>query len=213
MQNRDQAASFPVPSLNSVCRPVQAGFRVVVRRRDGVKCLVSFAMYREDAVELAKCFRDAAIADQEDSPRRKKQKQHWQDSRSRKKHKRDGLAAVVVEKWVGTPTAGRWKCLFSEDGGFCYVFPKSGGNGHSSHKSGERVDCVLLPEKTRKGGWKAKLADRALAGPITNTVDVPKSAAAGQRVNLRVAAMSANGNRIQFHWLPDSDGALPEPSE
>jgi hypothetical protein len=44
---------------------------------------------------------------------------------------------------------------------------------------------VLLSEKTRKGGgWRAKLVHRELAGPITNTAEVPVSEQVGQVVNL-----------------------------
>jgi len=149
-------------------------------------------MYREDAVALAERFRDAAIARSEKPTREKKQK-------------RDGLAAVVVEEWVGTPTVGRWRYLDPRYGGFCHVFQASPGNGRFRLKSGERVDCVLLPEKTRKDGWKAKVLDRDLVGPVTNTRDVPESAAAGQRFSLRVGAISVRGKHIQFDWLPDSD--------
>jgi hypothetical protein len=64
-----------------------------------------------------------------------------------------------------------------------------------------------LPEKTRKKGWKAKVVGRDLVGPVTNTKDIPESATAGQKVSLRVGAISSGGKHIQFDWLPDSDSA------
>ncbi len=192
MQNRDQSRSLLAASLDGTRQPMSAGFRVVARRRNGVKCLVSLATYREEAVEVAENFRDVAIA-------------HCETPTRRKKQKRDGLAAVVVEEWVGTPTAGRWKYLDPQKGGFCHVFPASPGNGRFHLKSGERVDCVLLPEKTRKDGWRAKVADRDLVGSVTNTKDIPESATAGQKVSLHVGAISTGGKHIQFDWLPDSD--------
>ena len=62
------------------------------------------------------------------------------------------------------------------------------------------MQCVLLGEKTRKDGWQAKLLQRGIEGPITNTAEVSKSAKAGQTVALRVGAISQDGKRIQFHW-------------
>jgi hypothetical protein len=77
-------------------------------------------------------------------------------------------------------------------------------------RAGDNVECVLLAEKTRKGGWKAKLMKRGTEGPITNTEDVPKSAKPGQAVTLRLGAISQDGKRIQFHWQqavnPERDG-------
>ena len=67
-------------------------------------------------------------------------------------------------------------------------------------RTGDEVQCIFLPEKTRKGGWKAKLLQRGTEGPITNTSDVPESAKPGQMVTLRVGAISQDGKRIQFHW-------------
>ena len=192
MQNRDHLCSLPLPSIDGLYRPTPARFRVMARCRNGVKCLVSLTAYREDAVELAERFRDVATA-------RTETRAHG------KKHERDGLTAIVVEEWIGTPTVGRWKYLDPQNGGFCHVLRAFPGNGRFRLKSGERVDCVLLPEKTRKGGWKAKVVGRDLIGPVTNTKDIPRSATAGQQVSLRVGAISLRGKHIQFDWLPDSD--------
>jgi hypothetical protein len=57
-----------------------------------------------------------------------------------------------------------------------------------------------LAKRTRKGGWNAQLVGRPLEGPITNSVDLPRSALPGQKVVLRVGAVSYDGKRIQFHW-------------
>jgi hypothetical protein len=76
-------------------------------------------------------------------------------------------------------------------------------------KAGDKVECALLAEKTRKGGWKATRLSRGTEGPITNTADVPKSAKAGQMVTLRVGAVSHDGKRIQFHWLQADNPERP----
>ena len=65
-------------------------------------------------------------------------------------------------------------------------------------KSGERVDAVLLDEKTKKGGWKAKHEPSGLQGPIQNTAAVPGDSAPGSRVGLVVA--SINPRAIAFRW-------------
>ncbi len=65
-------------------------------------------------------------------------------------------------------------------------------------KPSDRVEAVLLDEKTRKGGWKAKHEPSGLEGPIQNTAKVPADAEPGQRVSLIVA--SANRREIAFRW-------------
>lgn len=65
-------------------------------------------------------------------------------------------------------------------------------------KPGDRVEAVLLEERTRKGGWKAKHEPSGLEGPIQNSGDVPDAAEPGQRVSLVVA--SANRRKMEFSW-------------
>ena len=64
---------------------------------------------------------------------------------------------------------------------------------------GDRVEAVLLEERTRKGGWKAKHEPSGLQGPIQNTASVPSNAASGQRAPLVVALV--NPREIAFNWL------------
>ena len=64
---------------------------------------------------------------------------------------------------------------------------------------GDLVDAILLDEKTKKGGWKAKHEPTGLQGPLQNSGEGPDDAAAGQRVQLVVA--SANPHGISFNWL------------
>ena len=76
-------------------------------------------------------------------------------------------------------------------------------------KSGDRVDAVLLDEKTKKGGWKAKHEPSGLQGPIQNAAAVPGDAAAGNRVGLVVA--SVNPRAIAFRWPTARDAGLKHP--
>ena len=71
----------------------------------------------------------------------------------------------------------------------------------------ERVQAVLLKEKTKKGGWKARHETSGLQGPIQNSGDAPGDAEPGQSVDLIVT--SANPREIAFRWPTDRDS---EPS-
>ena len=160
-------------------------FRVTARHSDNDVSLVTLAENCRQAVNLAKAFCDKiATASNE-------------------------IASMRVEEWVGTLTEGEWKPVSLWHGGFSHRFATQLGkrnarNGHQPNPSlprtGEHVECVLLTEKTRKGGWKAKLRQRGPEGPITNSEDMPKSAKPGQVITLRVGAISDDGKRIQFHW-------------
>lgn len=54
-------------------------------------------------------------------------------------------------------------------------------------RAGERVEAVLLEERTKKGGWKARHEPSGLTGPIQNSGDVPSTMNTGDRVELVVA--------------------------
>lgn len=78
--------------------------------------------------------------------------------------------------------------------------------------SGDLVEAVLLEEKTRKGGWKAKHEPSGLKGPIQNTVSVPSDAAPSQRVRLVVA--HANPRDVAFNWItPEVEARLSKLSD
>lgn len=72
-------------------------------------------------------------------------------------------------------------------------------------QTGERVDAVLLGEKTKKGGWKAKHETSGLQGPIQNAAAVPGDAEPGRRVNLVVASVNRNRREIAFRWPAPGD--------
>ena len=69
-------------------------------------------------------------------------------------------------------------------------------------KSGERVECVLLEEKTTNGAWKAKHESSGAKGAIVNTANVPADAQAGQMVDLIVHNRTATA----FRWPPPDAG-------
>jgi len=89
--------------------------------------------------------------------------------------------------------------------------PKPSENRHAAPPAPARlrpadsVSCELLAEKTKKGGWKAKLLPNGPEGPIVNTADVPADKKAGDVVNLIVHSVSADGKQVQFRWPADTD--------
>ncbi len=76
------------------------------------------------------------------------------------------------------------------------------GAGGASVKAGDRVDAVLLDERTKKGGWKALHERSGLAGAIQNSGDVPVTKNAGDRVGLVVAFASAREVAFRFPTEP-----------
>ncbi len=73
----------------------------------------------------------------------------------------------------------------------------------SRPQPGQRVEAMLLEEKTKKGGWKAKHEPSGLSGPIQNTADVPGDKRAGDNVTLIVA--SASEREIAFRYPTAAD--------
>jgi CRISPR-associated protein Cmr6 len=65
-------------------------------------------------------------------------------------------------------------------------------------RPGDRVEAVLLEERTKKGGWKARHETSGLSGPIQNTEAVPPGMKPGGQVELVVA--SINPREIAFRY-------------
>lgn len=70
-------------------------------------------------------------------------------------------------------------------------------------KPGDYVEAVLLEEKTRKGGWKAKHLPSGLAGPIQNTAAVPVEKQVGDPLRLIVANVTER--QIDFRYPSPAD--------
>jgi len=73
--------------------------------------------------------------------------------------------------------------------------------------AGQFVKCVLLEEKTKKGGWKARVADKQeLIGPIVNTGDVPSDKNPGDEVELKIVSIpTVPGAEAMFRWPTEED--------
>jgi len=65
---------------------------------------------------------------------------------------------------------------------------------------GQTYICVLLEEKTKKGGWKAIVkGNEEIRGVITNTQMIPTDKNAGDEIRLKVK--SVNGNNTFFEYV------------
>lgn len=76
-------------------------------------------------------------------------------------------------------------------------------------RSGDLVEAVLLEEKTKRGGWRAKHLETGLSGPIHNSADVPAESKPGDRVKLVTA--SCNEREIAFRWPTAADEKREKP--
>jgi CRISPR-associated protein Cmr6 len=71
-------------------------------------------------------------------------------------------------------------------------------------KPGERVEAVLLAERTRKGGWKARHELSGLAGPVQNSAIVPPEKKAGDRMVLIVKIAKGQESAFEYPVEPDA---------
>lgn len=59
--------------------------------------------------------------------------------------------------------------------------------------------CVLLEEKTKKGGWKVKVKDTPdISGAIVNSSDVPADKKAGDEIKLKVMAVMGASTNFRY---------------
>jgi len=77
-------------------------------------------------------------------------------------------------------------------------------------KPGEKVDAVLLEERTKKGGWRAMHAPSKLSGPVQNSGDVPSDKNAGDVLELIVASATERG--VDFRYPTSVDEARAQRS-
>jgi hypothetical protein len=70
-------------------------------------------------------------------------------------------------------------------------------------ESGTPVEAILLEEKTKAGGWKAKHIQSGLVGPIVNNADVPNDKVPDEPITLRLH--SNNPRDISFRYPTVAD--------
>jgi len=79
---------------------------------------------------------------------------------------------------------------------------------HATPRVGDRVEAVLLDERTRKGGWKARHDPSGLAGAIQNSASVPADMKPGDHVTLVVKI--AKGHESAFDYLTEANADRSE---
>jgi CRISPR-associated protein Cmr6 len=85
--------------------------------------------------------------------------------------------------------------------------PPSSRASVSVLRVGTIIEGVLLEEKTKKGGWKARETSSGLAGAIQNSQTVPPGAKPGDRVKLKIKI--ANPKDPAFEYIPESRQVKP----
>jgi len=70
-------------------------------------------------------------------------------------------------------------------------------------KAGSRVEAVLLEERTKKGGWKARHDGAGLEGPVQNSNELPPDKKAGEQITVEVKI--AKGKESAFRYLSGID--------
>lgn len=122
---------------------------------------------------------------------------------------RDGrIASLYIEKWIGSQTSGRWERLADREA-VVRVPRAQPANAVQAvaeiaplpPQSGEVVHCELLSEKTRAGGWRAKIVGHEAVGPIVNSGQIPSDRVPGDRVSLKVYGIKLERGFAQFAWL------------
>ena len=170
-------------------------YRVLALRRQEVPEVVWLTNDRRYAIELAEQLGAVLV-------------KQWRAERGLSD---GGVRSVRVERWTGDGAQGQWKEIWPEAANSAANAKAKRQERFSKRlpglpKSGNLVQCVLLAEKTRRGGWRARLVKLGLDGPITNHENVPSDAAPNQSVTLRIGAVSDDGRHLQFVWQPHVSG-------
>ena len=110
---------------------------------------------------------------------------------------------VYIEQWQGNAIYGSWETPRRDKFQFEFHDRRRGRRKDKKDvekrlKTGSIVDCVLLPEKTRKGGWRAKIVGTRHKGPVTNWQEIPAGLTAGNKVPLKLCGISRQSGNAQF---------------
>jgi CRISPR-associated protein Cmr6 len=123
---------------------------------------------------------------------------HWTELAER-------LLRDALEEWgVGGKTSAGYGRLIAPEQvrAHASAAPATTARASVNPKTGDRVQAVLLEERTKKGGWKAVHEPSGLSGHIQNSGDVPATEKAGDRVTLVVASVSAREIAFRFPTGP-----------
>ena len=74
-------------------------------------------------------------------------------------------------------------------------------------RPGDRVEALLLEEKTKNGGWKAKHPQSGLVGPVQNTAEVPGDKQPGETLTLIVSSVSPRDIAFKYPTAKEDERA------
>ena len=179
----------------------QTNYRVMLLRANGEIGLVCFCSDRRQAIKTASDVCKKYL---------KRLKLHWRQLN----HRPDRPKLVFLEAWHGSPTYGFWEV--PQRGGFRFEFHDRArdcqllddSSLQVKWKTGSLARCILLPKKTRKGGWRARIVESTFEGPVTNWQSIPANYAAGDEVALKICGISSRSGNAQF--AVPSEGVSPE---
>ena len=174
----------------------QSGYRVMLLRANGKSSLISMARTMKAANKLAREVVDQHL---------EMLKTDWPKIVRRP----DRPRAIYVQVWNGSPFQGVWETPPPQRGGYQFQFHDRRRGPKQFHtyektqakwKTGELVECLLLPKKTRRGGWRAQITGTQHEGTVTNWQDVPSHLCAGESVELKLCGISKQTGTAQFAW-------------
>ena len=119
---------------------------------------------------------------------------------------------IWVEVWRGTFGSAHWQPLSKRQGGYSFEFydrvfgrkqrrgSKKDLNSKRSSDGGKSATCVLLDQRSRRGGWRARTKDGRYTGPVTNWRQLPESLSPGSEVQFTLNCLSQDKGTCQFLW-------------
>ncbi|MEQ8767237.1 MAG: type III-B CRISPR module RAMP protein Cmr6 [Planctomycetota bacterium] len=118
----------------------------------------------------------------------------------------ESLLRDALESWGigGKTSAGYGRLLVREELALAASVAPSGPTFVGPIiKPGATASVVLLEERTKKGGWKARYELAGLEGPIQNNQDVPADKKPGDQIFVEVKI--AKGKQSGFRYLGEGD--------
>lgn len=123
-----------------------------------------------------------------------------------RKNRGERIACLFVEKWEGTEVEGSWARLpgreFVIRVNYCRAVEVAADEVATvvPPQSGEVVMCELQSERTKAGGWRAKIVGFEAVGPVVNSDQIPESYASGVQLPLKVYGIKLERGFAQFAW-------------
>lgn len=122
-----------------------------------------------------------------------------------RKNRGERIACLFIEKWEGTEVKGSWVRLPGREFVFRVSYCKSVEVVADEvpvvpPQSGEVVMCELQSERTKAGGWRAKIVGLEAVGPVVNSDQIPESYTSGVQLPLKVYGIKLERGFAQFAW-------------